>query len=335
MSGRRRRKQSASLRVLAGMLAVAATAGGGGIGYAAPGAKPPTVCAKGCQYASIQAAVDAAPEGATITVGPGVYAGGVTIERSVTLVGAGARRTVIAGSPGANVVEAVTGDVALQGFTIAGGATGVGVSFFPRVTIRDSVITGNVWGTGGFGGSISLHRSLVIRNSRAGVGPIFSGGVTVEDSTVSGNGVGVLGDSRMLVVVKDSLILGNRDTGIGMAGGTLEVYGSTIRDNSGVNGGGIALYVGRAGASATVVDSKITKNTASAKGGGVFIDILSTLTLRNTKVFKNTAQKGGGVYNGGEWQTEQNFHSIDSRIWNNTPDDYLEECDPVVRACSP
>ena len=321
---------------LAGLAALSLAAlAVGGAGHAAPGAKPFTVCAKGCQYTTIQPAVNAAADGATITVGPGVYAGGVTIEKNLTLVGVNPKRTVLAGTAGANVVEAVSGDITLRGFTITGGDLGISVSFFPRVTVVDSVITGNAQGSGGFGGFVGVYDSLVTRNSTAGVGPIFSGGVSVEDSTVSDNGVGVLGDSRMLVVVRNSRILDNRNSGILMPGGTLEIYGSTIRRNTGVNGGGVALYVGRAGSTATVVESTISHNTASAKGGGVFIDILSTLTLRNTKVFKNKAQKGGGIYNGGEWQTEQNFHSIDSRIWNNTPDDYLEECDPARRACSP
>lgn len=333
MSGRRRRKQSASLRVLAATLAVAATVGGGGTGYAVPGAKPPTVCAKGCQYASIQAAVDAAQPGATITVGPGVYAGGVTIEKDLALVGAGARRTVIEGSPSASVVEAVNGHITLRGVTITGGSVGVAVSIFPQVTIVDSVVSDNEMGTGGFAGHVTVRRSVVTRNSNVGLGSVFSGGTSVEDSTVSSNGVGVLGESRMLVVVRNSRILDNRNSGILMAGGDLEVYGSTIHRNRGVNGGGIALYVGRAGSTAKVVDSTIRLNTASAYGGGVFIDILSWLTLERSKVFRNTALKGGGIYNGGEWQFEQNFFSIDSRIWNNRPDDYLEDCDPLRRAC--
>ena len=53
-----------------------------------------TVCAKGCTYTSIQAAVNAASSGATITIGPGNYAENVTIGTSVTLKGAG-RRTVV------------------------------------------------------------------------------------------------------------------------------------------------------------------------------------------------------------------------------------------------
>ena len=42
---------------------------------------------------TIQAAVDAAATGATIRIGPGTFAGGVTISKNLRLVGAGAGRT--------------------------------------------------------------------------------------------------------------------------------------------------------------------------------------------------------------------------------------------------
>ena len=266
MSDRRRRNWLSFPRALAAFAAcsLAAMLLGSAAG-AAPGGKPYTVCAKGCKYTAIQAAVDDAADGGTIAVGPGVFAGGVTIEKNITLAGAGAKRTVIAGTPSASVVEAVSGDIVLRDVAITGGSVGVAVSFFPRVTVADSIVADNEWGTGGFGGSVAVQRSVVTRNSIAGVGPIFSGGVTVDDSTVSKNGMGVLGDSRMLVVVRNSRILANRNSGIVMPVGDLEVYGSTIRGNTGVNGGGIALHVGRAGSTARVVESTIRQTISRAK----------------------------------------------------------------------
>ena len=121
----------------------------------------------GC-YGSIQAAVDAAPDGATITVGPGTFAGGITIAKSLTLRGAAAAATVISG--GGPVLTIGVADAATEpmvtaegchdhgrrrndqpdrsrrirdfggGILIpwaADGATGA------TVTISDSVVTGN------------------------------------------------------------------------------------------------------------------------------------------------------------------------------------------------
>lgn len=48
-----------------------------------------TVCASGCPYTSIQAAINAAIPGATISIGPGSYAENVTVNTSVTLRGSG------------------------------------------------------------------------------------------------------------------------------------------------------------------------------------------------------------------------------------------------------
>src|SRR6266446_5165895 len=50
----------------------------------------------GC-FSQLQPAVAAAHDGDTITVAPGTYAGGVTIDKSIRLQGAGAAQTVISG----------------------------------------------------------------------------------------------------------------------------------------------------------------------------------------------------------------------------------------------
>jgi parallel beta-helix repeat protein len=54
-----------------------------------------TVGKQGAQYATIQAAVDAAAEGATVRIGAGEYEGGIRIEKAVRLEGAGWERTTI------------------------------------------------------------------------------------------------------------------------------------------------------------------------------------------------------------------------------------------------
>src|SRR5947207_12721220 len=66
---------------------------------AATSAFAATLCvgpASGC-YATIQGALDAAHHGDTINVAAGTFAGGITIDKSVRLVGAGAASTIIRG----------------------------------------------------------------------------------------------------------------------------------------------------------------------------------------------------------------------------------------------
>src|SRR5262249_43952082 len=138
-----------------------------------------TVCPHGCQYSQIGPAVAAASNGDTIQVGPGTYQGGVTIDASVRLAGAGAGATVIRGGDHGLTVGALGASSepvgAVRGVAIPGGlarssqesvpifgeesvvAAGGGVEIPPQdippdgppvtgatVTISDSVITSNI-----------------------------------------------------------------------------------------------------------------------------------------------------------------------------------------------
>lgn len=136
------------------------------------------VCPSGCPYAQIAPAVAAAKDGDTIKVGPGTYRGGITIDFSIQLAGAGAGSTVIRGGGHVLTIGAFGASsepvVAVSGVTITGGiarsspestpfygeegvsAGGGGVEIPPQaiptsstatggatVTISNSVITGN------------------------------------------------------------------------------------------------------------------------------------------------------------------------------------------------
>lgn len=66
---------------------------------AAPPALASDLCVGGGQgcFSTVQAAVDAAQDGDTIRIRPGTFAGGITIGKSVQLVGAAAHATIIEG----------------------------------------------------------------------------------------------------------------------------------------------------------------------------------------------------------------------------------------------
>jgi hypothetical protein len=118
----------------------------------------------GC-HQSLQAALDAAHDGDTIKVAAGTFAGGVTITKSVSVIGAGAGATTIKGG-GPVVTVGEPGDpappvVKLAGVKITGGRVGdgefagagggidvpVGGEAFDSpgatLTVKDSVISGN------------------------------------------------------------------------------------------------------------------------------------------------------------------------------------------------
>jgi hypothetical protein len=159
-------------RVLAAAVTVATA---GGLALAAEPAQAAALCVGsggGC-YLSIQAAVDAAHNGDTITIRAGIFAGGVTITKSVRLQGAGPRSTIIRGGSHVLTIGAYGAasepTVSISGVTVTGGlarsspesvplfgkagawAAGGGIEIPPgahladgaTVTISDSVITAN------------------------------------------------------------------------------------------------------------------------------------------------------------------------------------------------
>jgi hypothetical protein len=133
-----------------------------------------TLCVGGPQcYPTLQAAVNTAHDGDTIRINAGTFAGGVTITKSVNLVGAGAKRTTIQGGGPVLTIGTIFASteptVSIDSVTITGGVTtsspesspfvgqesvfaaggGIqvppGANFDPgaTVTISNSVISGN------------------------------------------------------------------------------------------------------------------------------------------------------------------------------------------------
>src|SRR5262245_4008159 len=108
----------------------------GAMGTATAGASAATFQAKaksicvgstpGC-FSTIQAAVNAAQDGDTITIAPGIYSGGITVDVSVKIVGAGAGKTIISGGGPVitigQIVAASEPTVSIDGVTITGGVT--------------------------------------------------------------------------------------------------------------------------------------------------------------------------------------------------------------------
>src|SRR2546423_2982331 len=76
-------------------------------------------------FATIQAAVDAANDGGIIHIGPGTFAGGITIDKNLKLIGAGAGATIISGGgPGVTIGQFGAPSeptVSIRAVTITGG----------------------------------------------------------------------------------------------------------------------------------------------------------------------------------------------------------------------
>ena len=199
-------------------------------GAGAASAATLTVCPSGCQYSQIGPAVAAASNGDTIKVGPGTYRGGITIDVSLRLAGAGAGSTVIRGGDHVLTIGALGASsepvVSISGVTITGGlarsspesvpvfgqegvwAAGGGVEIPPQampasgppvngatVTISDSVITGNLADPraavpAGFT-CPGVSRTVSARSRRRTAAASTAGGhLTLVHTAVTGNTVG-------------------------------------------------------------------------------------------------------------------------------------------------
>jgi hypothetical protein len=289
--------RGASMMVLLGPMVMTLLWAGAGAASAAT----LTVCPSGCQYSQIGPAVAAARNGDTIKVGPGTYQGGITIDVSVKLAGAGAGSTIIRGGDHVLTIGARGGasepTVSVSGVTITGGlarssqesvpywgqegvvAAGGGVEIPPQdipadglpidgatVTISDSVITGN--------------RADPVRAVPDGVPcpgkpcPIawaFGGGVdswghlTLVHTTVSNNSVGAAAGLPGIPSDADG-------GGIFSAQGSLRMTGTTVSDNRAI---------------AAAPDGQF------AEGGAVFVRLFFTgsdsLTVSNSTVTGNSA----------------------------------------------
>jgi hypothetical protein len=315
----------------------------GGLALVAHPALAATLCVgsgHGC-YPTIQAAVNAAQDGDTITIEPGTFAGGVTITTSVHLQGAGSASTIIHG--GASVLTIGTfgassePTVSISGVTITGGvarsspesvpflgvdgawAAGGGIEIPPNasqnggatVTISDSVITGNrADPTTGVPSGITCPGSFPM--GQCPFAPALGGGIdswgtlTLASTTVSDNSVGSSG------LASDA-----DGAGIYSDQGSLTLIKSLVSGNRAVaaapngryaEGGGINVgfpFAAPSGTDAvTVMNSIITGNSAS---------LASHFPSFFGGMFQDlTANTGGMLVNSGAPTTVENTSVTDN-----------------------
>ena len=272
------RRLHRTMAVLAGGLLLAAS-----VAASAAAATGDTICVghrSGC-YTTIQAAVDAANDGDTIKIGPGTFAGGITITKSVRIVGAGPKVTIIrGGGPVVTIGELLAPNehtVAISGVTITGGrASGDGVEargggiLIPPATDFST------------GATVSLRDVKVVGNQAKPTRTITSpSGAPCPDgpcpfARAAGAGIDNWGSlSLTRTVVADN----RADAGVG----------------SDAQGGGIYSELGPLTLNKSVVAGNravaIPPNARFAEGGGVFVGTGSgPLTITDTVISGNRAE---------------------------------------------
>jgi hypothetical protein len=257
------------------------------------------VCPNGCAYTQLGPALAAAKDGDTIEIAPGTYAGGVTINVSVKLVGAGPSSTTISGGGPVLTIGTFGASseptVSIDGLTITGGVT--------RSSPESTPFVGQE-GVFAAGGGIEIPPNAD-----------FSGGatVTITNSVITGNRVaptdtvpfgppcpsgpcpfaGAFGggiDSWGTLTVANSTISNNR---VGSASGLSTLASDAV-------GGAIMNRLGPL----TISGSVIRGNQATATGpngrfaeGGAIMALGSRMTLSNSSVTDNSAALAASLPN--------------------------------------
>jgi hypothetical protein len=245
------------------------------------GAKP------GC-YSTIQAAVDAATSGDVIQIAAGTFAGGITIDKSISLAGSGAKATTIQGGGPVVTIGEFLGahrlNVTISGVTVTGGNTSSS-PLSTEWTGEQNVIA--------LGGGIAVEptadystgATVVIRNS------VISGNTAAATATVPSQG---------------AICPGGPCPFAWSFGGGIDTWGDLTLKNTSVdanNAAGVASDADGGGihvwwpGTLTVAGGSVSGNRATAsvpngrfaEGGGIFMDPGVRLEVNGSDVSDNTA----------------------------------------------
>jgi cysteine-rich repeat protein len=247
----------------------------------------------------------------TIDVYSGTYEENLSIGRTISLVGVGAKPSIVDGQGSASVVTISTGAVVLATLTIQNGraAKGGGINNAGTLTLMNSIVQtstasgaiGQGAGIYNSGAALTLQATQVTGNhtvatetNAAGAG-IYSadGTVTITGGSIDTNDIAISG-------IAGALATGG---GIDFEGGALQITGTTIANNTitvtGTNaqarGGG--LYVSPTAVAATgISNATITGNAVEVDGdgfqlgagGGAELDGKGALTVSASTISGNT-----------------------------------------------
>jgi predicted outer membrane repeat protein len=266
------------------------------------------VCASGCDFRTIQAALDHPDtvDGAVIEVTDPVHTeAGIVVDKNVTIRGLGAANTVL--QAGGTLEEAPE-----RVFFIERGANVT----LAEMTIRHGSPSVEDECGGGVRnmGTLTVNRSVITANTaNGGAGICNSGELTVISSDIHGNiahekaprgmecgsGGGIKSGGKILVLINTAVYdnqagsggLGrNRGGGVHVGCGCTATFSNTTISGNRAAGEGGGIYVA---GTLSLLHGTISGNQASEKGGGIFV--LGTLNYENTIIAGNQGKSGNCV----------------------------------------
>lgn len=313
-------KRPRSVRLATGLAVVTLAFSGLNAALAVAGSVTCVGSRPGC-YATLHAAVQAAADGDTLRLLPGKYAGGVTITKSINLIGSGADRTVIrGGGPVLTIKAAASGKpvVRLSGLTVTGGVNrGAG----DGVTAEGGGIFIPPAGDGVPGATVRLTKVRVTGNRTAPRATFSSPkgvqcpkGQTCLFAYSAGGGIASWGNLTLVDSVVSHNVVGGRASDA-VGGGIRSALGTLTIESSAVNHNRVApVAIGR-----------------FSEGGGIFVES-GDLALRSSVVNANRAElvtrwvsrldgspvptlaNGGGVHVSGKGHVQVENSKINSNV---------------------
>ena len=159
-------------------------------------------------------------------------------------------------------------------------------------------------------GSLSITSSTLIGNTAqeiyGGGGAIYNrGSLSITETKLNNNTAqegsgGAIFNSEGSLSITSSTLIGNTAPGGGAIhnhGGSLSITETKLNNNTAQEGSGGAIHNGSF-SKLTITESTLTKNTAQKSGGAIHNINGSEITITKTTLTENTAQKdGGAIYN--------------------------------------
>ncbi|WEL21662.1 NosD domain-containing protein [Halorhabdus sp. BNX81] len=283
----------------------------------------PVAVTVGQDVPTLAGAIDAAPPNTTIRLPPGIYDGNVTVEKPITIRGAG-ERTRVVGDNG-TVFRVTEPNVSLAGLSITGvGGANTGTPANASGTAGDwdeGVRTTYGYGDAAVvfdGANRSLLSNVAIETPASGAIVRDSDGVVVEDIAIDGTThwqdgfMGVLAmDSR--IVVQNNTFTGGRDAvythhadGLvvrnnrmtGMRFGVHEMYTSgTVVANNTVRDADIGVVVMTRPRSNAILDNRVSASDVGISVGGSVSLVANNTLVANRYGMDLGAQRSTVEYN--------------------------------------
>ncbi len=265
---------------------------------AGPAFAKKTVCSSGCTYSSIQSAINAAGEGATISIGKGTYVENVVVNKPVTLTGYGTGTVIepassnpvcgggsLCGGTASNVILVEANNVTISKLKVEGdnpGLTSGVVVGGKDIDARNGIITNHLAGKyNGLTVSKVTVADIYLRGIYASSGGTFNfnhdtvENVQAEEASIAMfafEGSGAMEDNK--VSGANDAISANWSKGTSFVGNKITNSGSGIHtDNNGGSGGSADL----------IKDNKVSACKTNGYGVWVFAPYVSA-TLEGNKV---------------------------------------------------